>query len=202
MIEGYNAGQIAQMNAKRARTLQNLFGHPVPSDPVVFCALDDEGELVGGAVIEMPDIDEIAAAEPERAKEYSITHAMLAALFVLPEHRKRGIGAQLLDVAGAAALQRRARWLDGFVDARNNSASFYSAAGAEVMPINTGLPPRQPMQVTVGHPPWLNGNWFYVDLWQSHGHLMRCERHGTALEFDPGDGGYLRCDECGIPRSS
>lgn len=201
-IIGYGqSDRVMAADRTTQRQLDQLFnGEQAPPASVVLAAADRTGtHLYGGAVIETAYPRELATKDRDRARMYARLHRTLAAVFVMPEHRGQGIGAQLIDQAAYSALESGARYLDGFVDDRNESADFYRHVGATVMPKDfDGLPARSPDMVSSTDPWGLQGHWFYVDLWARHmverGRCSRCE--GT-FEFHDDDGGYLVCTKCG-----
>ncbi|WP_417374300.1 GNAT family N-acetyltransferase [Glutamicibacter protophormiae] len=145
--------------------------------------------------------DELISKEPDAARQFATTHRILAALFVLPEARGSGIGRELLSEAAYWALPHGGRYLDGFVDDRNNSADFYRRSGATVVGHNTGLPARRPTNSELSHYPGIDGTWFYVDAWRMHQGKINCARCRDVFEFVDEDGGYLLCPNCGTPEA-
>ena len=76
---------VAADDRRRAAQLRRIFGddtHPEPS--IIIGASDDEGMMLGGAVVEPFVSDELISKEPDAARQFATTHRILAALFVLP----------------------------------------------------------------------------------------------------------------------
>ena len=193
---------VAADDRRRAAQLRRIFGddtHPEPS--IIIGASDDRGMMLGGAVVEPFVSDELISKEPDAARQFATTHRILAALFVLPEARGSGIGRELLSEAAYWALPHGGRYLDGFVDDRNNSADFYRRSGATVVGHNTGLPARRPTNSELSHYPGIDGTWFYVDAWRMHQGKINCARCRDVFEFVDKDGGYLLCPNCGTPEA-
>ena len=175
---------VAADDRRRAAQLRRIFGddtHPEPS--IIIGASDDRGMMLGGAVVEPFVSDELISKEPDAARQFATTHRILAALFVLPEARGSGIGRELLSEAAYWALPHGGRYLDGFVDDRNNSADFYRRSGATVVGHNTGLPARRPTNSELSHYPGIDGTWFYVDAWRMHQGKINCSRCRDVFEF-------------------
>lgn len=203
-ITGYSAAGAIEHTHRRQTGLDRLFtGHgPAPAACTVLAAADRTGnELYGAVIIEAPYYAQIATSDPKRARSLAGLHRTLSAMFVCTEHRGAGLGTHLLrEVASWHALRDGVRYIDGFVDDRNDSVDFYRQAGAVVMDRNTGLPPREPSNTALDHVAAVNGHWFYLDLWQlCAGPMLRCSRCDTVLAFEPADGGRLTCATCGPP---
>lgn len=200
-IAGYAAPHlVAAEDEQRAAKLVTLFGpDPAPEASIVVAAADDRGMLAGAAVIEPSVSDVLMSRDHADARKLAMTHRTLAALFVVPGARGQGIGRQLLSEAAYWALPHGGRYLDGFVDDRNDSVDFYRSAGATVVGHNTGLPARPPTHFPLWHNPSVNGTWFYVDAWRLHQGLILCQRCQSVLEFVDEDGGDLRCPICPPP---
>lgn len=204
-IVGYSpADAVLQENTRRQAKLSQLFaGHgPAPTASTVLVATDRTGsELYGAAIIDSTPYDQIATSDPHRARSLAQMHRTLSALFVDEAYRGSGLGTHLLrELAARQALAAGARYLDGFVDDRNGSVEFYRRAGATVMAHNTGLPPRPPSNTHLQHVTYVNGHWFYLDLWPLFvGPQLLCSRCRGQLAYDPSDGGRLSCATCRPP---
>lgn len=193
---------VAADDRRREEQLARIFkDDEAPEASIIIGASDDRGMMLGGAVVEAFVADELIDGDPEGARRLSTSHRILAALFVLPEARGLGIGRELLQEAAYWALPQGGRYLDGFVDERNDSVGFYRRAGATVVGRNTGLPPRRPTNSEMRHYPGLDGTWFYVDAWRVHSEILCCSQCRAVFDFVDEDGGYLRCRNCPVPAS-
>lgn len=197
-IVGYSVQRGEREALRRERALNELFaGHKwQPKATLVRAAIDDRGYMIGAAIVE-PCMSPELNADPDLARLFATAHRVLAGLYVVPEHRGHGVGAELLQAAAYEAVSDGARYLDGFVDDRNGSADFYRRAAAIVMGHNSGLPGRAPANVTQAHDPGYNGHWFYIDLWAAFADsLMRCPKCSGGVTFEPSDGGRVSCTTC------
>lgn len=163
----------------------------------VFAATDDSGQrLLGGAVVEEVVAADLAERDPDRAKLLTQMHRVLAGLFVVQEAEGETIGRELVEVAAKSALGDGARYLDGFVDDRNDSAGFYRATGAHLLPRNAPLPARSPANVTQVTPGGdLSGHWFYWDLWKYLEGDIQCAHCASTLSYSPVED-RLACPQC------
>lgn len=197
-IVGFEADGALHAPARVQEQLDVLFegNGSAPDAVTLIAATDDSGtELYGAVVLDAPYYADLAAKEPATARSFAKLHRIVSGLFVVDEHRGRGLGTHLLrELAAMHALQAGARYLDGFVDNRNGSTDFYRRAGLTVMPHNTGLPARWPTNTTLKHVPQVNGHWFYLDLFAHYADRMYCSVCGGELAVIPGDAaGRLAC---------
>lgn len=201
-IIGYAAIGATRGDSRRLAAITQLFPDPSqrPFNSRTLAATEPTGnELVGGAVIEATIPLDLMQRDPESVRYVARFHYVLAAMFVRPDMRHRGVGDALLDAASCAVVEAGGRYLDGFVDQRNKAVGFYRSSGATVLGRNQPLPARPPANVPTIHPRGVNGNWFYIDGWAKHHQMMECARCEThpRLRFHPDDGGYLSCPNCG-----
>lgn len=201
-IIGYAAAGAILDDSRRLAALVHLFPDPSrrPFNSRTLAATEPTGnELFGGAVIEATIPLELMQRDPESVRYVAQFHYVLAAMFVRSDMRHRGVGDALLDAASFEVIKAGGRYLEGFVDERNESVGFYRSSGATVLSRNQPLPARPPTNVPTTHPHGLNGNWFYIDGWAKHHQRMECARCEThpRLRFHPDDGGYLSCPNCG-----
>lgn len=202
-IVGFDADGALHAPARAQDWLDALFegNGSAPDATTLIAATDDSGtELYGAVVLDTPYYADLAAKEPDTARSFAKMHRIISGLFVVDEHRGRGLGTHLLrELAAMHALQGGARYLDGFVDDRNNSTDFYRHAGLTVMPHNTGLPARWPTNTPLKHVPQVNGHWFYLDLFAHYADRMCCSVCGGGLAVIPDDvAGRLACPNMSV----
>lgn len=199
---------LAARRERRRSELDALFADDPASTPSFFAvAATNEAMdgLCGAALLEPFYSEDLLAQDRDAGRLMARAHRVLAALFVVPNFRGRGIASALLDVASLAVVRDQGRYLEGFVDDHDGSADFYRRFGAYVGAHNGPLPPRPPVNLKTMHYPGKDGHWFSVDGWARHHDKIRCSRCGGALDFLPANGGDLRCPRCqwpdGSPRS-
>ena len=196
---------LAARRERRRNELDELFADDPSSTPSIFAiAATNEAMdgLCGAALLEPFYGEDLLAQDRDAGRLMARAHRVLAALFVVPNFRGKGIASALLDVASLAVVRDRGRYLEGFVDDHDGSADFYRRAGAAVTSHNEPLPPRPPVNLKTTHYPGKNGHWFSVYGWERHHDKIRCSRCGGALDFLPANGGDLRCPRCQRPDGS
>lgn len=198
LIAGY-AVPPDHLQRDRRRVLEALFAPAAaPAAIRVYAALTNDRRIVGGVVIECATLG-VETIDPTRARTFARAHRTVSALFVGEPVRGRNVGRDLLVKAvGRDAFQESVRYLDGFVDDRNNSAGFYRRIGATVLPRNTGLPDRSPAHVPQAHVPGVSGHWFYLDLWRQYINELVCNRCRSPLYFNE-EQDTAACPRCPPP---
>lgn len=206
LITDYNPpAHMATYRGELGRDLEALFEsdtRPVPGIFAVAATTDAMDGLYGAATLEPFLGEDLTAQDREAARNVAILHRVLGSLFVVPEARGNGIADALLDAASLTVVQDQGRYVEGFVDDRDDSAEFYRRAGAYVGGYNEPLPPRPPINLKTTHYPGKNGHWFWVDGWERHHETMLCSRCHGPLDFHPEDGGMLHCPRCQGPKAA
>lgn len=167
LIVGFDSQDLDANDQFRGAIVSKIFDGAEELTPVLSRTLvawdPEEGGALGAATVESYAPLELLDIPPKEARLIARTHYVLSALWVRDGVRGRGIGSALFEVATRLVVRSGGRYLDGFVDDRNESEGFYIRAGATVGAQDVGLPARRPTNVMGGHAPELHGRWFYVD---------------------------------------
>lgn len=154
-IADYDSPVSLAVRRKRRRSeLDTLFADDPASTPSIFAiAATNEAMdgLCGAALLEPFYGEDLLEQDLDAGRLMARAHRVLAALFVVPNFRGKGIASALLDVASLAVIRDQGRYLEGFVDDHDGSADFYRRAGASVTSHNQPLPPRPPVNLKTTH---------------------------------------------------